>query len=428
MANARKQIKQTVEIVAEGKKLSHVKENLDGMGSIEKAADTQLQLIDQLEKTILTTVDTYEKKMRPIGQNFTGMLQDLIGKAVDLNNKATINQTAAAMNSMAAVRALFGRFAYNRTQDNAEQTGRALEDIAKNMEAIKATLASEDGKALFAEIQKSYTGMTDPAAVMREAALESIKLTLQIRQLNGDVMNFASKINSNVDDNMNQQGAATVQVNDSAQATMLGGAGIGGIVGILVAVFIILGLVKVLSDMSVFANAISTGDFQARMDVREKGEVGATIAAMRRIPEVLTGMVQSAVGVTAAIRHGRFDTRLDVDRFSGEFSHLATAINAVGESYDRIIDNFPPLMSCDKDCKILYLNKPAQTILGGNLKGQNCGQLLKAPECGTANCVGKQALEKGSFRGETQVHPQGKTIDVSVSGACVRDDKGAAIG
>ena len=81
------------------------------------------------------------------------------------------------------------------------------------------------------------------------------------------------------------------------------------------------------------------------------------------------------------------------------------------------MDELPvPIMSCDKDNKIAFLNGIAQKAIGGNLTNSGCAGQLKAGECGTDSCFGVQAMRrKAPCSGETTIHPQGKAMEIAVS-------------
>jgi methyl-accepting chemotaxis protein len=427
LEEARNAIRQNQRMAVESLGIARLKETRDAMESVRQSADEQFRMFDDLQKNVLAALDAYEKVSRPAERAFVAGLMTLGKVGLAANNAPGVEVVLKTLVDMSYVRSAISRLAFSRTQANADRAAEVAAEVTRDMDALKGVLTTDAGRAAYAEIQTLFNDMTRASGIIRQAATDALKSNAALLEMNNHLKKEVDGVSHSADDLTTRQSAKTVRVNETARATMLAFAVGGLIFGCLVAAFIIFGLVRTLHGMRNFARAIAEGDFKARMSSRETGEVGETLTAMRRIPEVLNGVIQSAVDVTTAIQQGKFDARLDVNRFSGEFSQLAKTFNAVGESYDSIIDHFPPFMSCDKDSKILYLNKSARAVVGGDFKGQSCGQLLNAPECGTVNCVGRQAMDKGFVSAETQVHPQGKTLDVSVAGAAIMAGN-AAIG
>jgi methyl-accepting chemotaxis protein len=428
MEDARSAIRANQKLSRESQSLVTHKNVLDTLNTVEQRAGDQLQLMTAMEKELLEMMDVYGKNLVPLMRELAGEFRRLADIFAANGNTRAIRASAVAMTDFVAAGSCATRFAYTRAPENAQLLRKATEAMDGSMEALRETLKSDEGRATFAKAQQLLTRMEQSFDAMLEAGTRQNEKNAQLQGMNRDVRDAAAAVNTTVNTLMEEQGAHTVKVNETAQTTMLAGAGIGTVICVSLAVFIIFGLIRVLRAMSGFARAIANGDFAAGMDNDEKGEVGETLAAMRRIPEVLNGMIQSAINMSTSIRQGRFDTRLDVNRCSGEFSQLARAVNAVSESYDSVLDFFPPFMSCDKDSTILYLNKTAQSVLGGNFTGQPCGRHFNAAECGTDKCVGKQAMLRGSITAETQVHVRGKAIDVAVDAVPVTDANNAPIG
>jgi methyl-accepting chemotaxis protein len=421
LEEARSAIRANQKVVEEALGVTRLKETRDSLTAARESAVEQFRLFDELQKTVQASMDTYEKVIQPAARNFTAGLASLGMVGFTANNGPGVKTVLQTLVDMSSVRSSASRLAFSRTQANADRLAEVMATLTKDMDALKGVLTTDAGRAAYAEILALFNEMAKASELMRQAATDAVKSNATLLDLNGRLKKSADDVSHTADTLSARQGEKTVRVNETAKETMIGGAGIGALVSILVAGFILIGLVRTLHGMRDFAQAVARGDFQAQMASREKGEVGETLAAMRQIPETLKGIVQSAVEVSTAIRRGKLDTHLDVSRFAGEFSDLAKSVNVVGESYNNIINHFPPFMSCDKDTRILYLNKAAQTVLGGDFKGRACSGLLNAPECNTANCVGRQAMEKGSIVAETQVHPQGKAVDVSVAGTPLMD-------
>ncbi|SHN57427.1 methyl-accepting chemotaxis protein [Desulfovibrio litoralis] len=218
--------------------------------------------------------------------------------------------------------------------------------------------------------------------------------------------------------------------NEDSQRLALSLGIIGVIVGIGFATLIIYNLVKVLKDVSRFANDISMGNFSSIINVKEKGEIGSVIDAMQEISGVVKNMTGQVIALTDLIAAGAFRDRLKADQFKGGFGEIANDINTLCDTYVSALDSISVgLMTGNSKCEFKFLNKAAQSFAGGNKVGDPCKEHFNTPAC-DKNCLGMKAMGSTTpITGETVLRPAlGKPIDVAVTAISLYDKHKEVVG
>jgi methyl-accepting chemotaxis protein len=136
----------------------------------------------------------------------------------------------------------------------------------------------------------------------------------------------------------------------------------------------------------------------------------------------------SANDFARSVRNGNLSMRMDASALPGEYAKLSASVNTVGDAYVEILNQFPPIMACNADGAIIFLNRAAQEAIGGDFRGHKCHDHMRMPQCGTAQCLGRQSMARGSFLQETQVSPQGNTSDVAVNALPIINAEGEKVG
>ena len=151
---------------------------------------------------------------------------------------------------------------------------------------------------------------------------------------------------------------------------------------------------------------------------------------MKHIPSVLDGIIEVGKKLANDISTGALRARGDTAALPGSFVNLGNAINSICAAYTTLIDALPmPVMSCDNNNKVLFLNAVAQKVVGGNHLTVDCKSLLNAPQCGTEQCLGKQCMNrKDNVVAETVVTPEGRKMEVSVTAFPLKDVAGKVSG
>ncbi|MDR2893326.1 MAG: methyl-accepting chemotaxis protein [Deltaproteobacteria bacterium] len=431
LAEAREVIKANQAILEESKTLTAYKETQDALSAMERSIVEQVKATGELETSVTATINLYETGMQPAVQAMSTQLAQMAALAAQVGNLDAVTLNATALDRLGAVRAAFSRLAYNRTPANMEQAAEALQVFGRDIAEIGKNLTTERGREGFALLKKRYDNVVSASEAMRTALVAGMEHTGQLVRLNGEIRRSISTVSDNVNVQMTEQGTNTVESNATAQTLMMGVTAAGLFIGILLASFIILGLVRVLRNMSVFASAIAAGDFKAQITSREKGEVGQMIQALRQIPQVLERLIAELKADSAKILVGDYRTRVEASSFPGSFETLATSVNMICDAYTKTLDTMPlAIFTGDADRNIVFSNQLTQKVLGGDKMGQHCGSCLKAAECTTDECMALQVLRtKQPVTGEVAIHPDtGVDLELHVAAFPLLDAAGTARG
>jgi len=198
----------------------------------------------------------------------------------------------------------------------------------------------------------------------------------------------------------------------------------------LLTILIMRPILNAISNVVVYAVEIARGNFEAKVEIKEKGELGEMADALRSIPLVLQRLMGEAHELTRQIHCGNYRARIDTSSFHQGFAELTSMFNGVSDSYTDTLDHVPvPIMTCDRKFTVLFLNEPAQKMVGGNREGEACAKLLCADVCGSAQCLSQIAMNSdAAYTNEVIVRPLGVQMNVSVTTAPLHDNSGTVVG
>ena len=387
--------------------------------------------MDAARKGVIEGRDQYAKVVQPGARKAQGVLADLGGIIARSGNTSASAGISELWKNFANLRSAISRFAESRAEVDAKRVREIFTaELGPAMKEVESALAIEESRKAYKDLSAVIAELNAAFQAMDKSNAEAEKATQALLALMGKVDVVTTTVSSEVNDEMNAQGAATLAANQSAQKQALMTGSGGFVLAVAFACLIVFGIVRVLNQLGAFAAAVARGDFSYKISVRERGEIGAVIEAMRQIPVVLDQVISQAADLADKILSGRFRDRLDENKFAGSYADLAKAVNSVSGAYTNVLDSLPlPLMSCNRENSILFLNTAAQTALGGNHINTQCSGQLKAAECGNKSCFGASAIAKGSSHsGETTIYPNGKRMDVAVSALPLYNSKREAVG
>jgi methyl-accepting chemotaxis protein len=167
--------------------------------------------------------------------------------------------------------------------------------------------------------------------------------------------------------------------------------------------------------VAAFAKNVAEGNLHARLDIREKGEIGLVASSLQEIAAVLDKILEEYKGLEKDIEHGKLDAQGDFSGFKGEFATLMQGTNSILSHFRTVVDNIPsPVLVMDNDARMRYMNTVAKEIAGSDYKGKFCKQLFNREDDATPADALRKAIEtKQSASAETTAHPQGKEMDIS---------------
>ncbi|MDL2272852.1 methyl-accepting chemotaxis protein [Desulfovibrio sp. OttesenSCG-928-I05] len=391
----------------------------------------QLKAIEgEVETTVNDIATQYTTVVSPNGLEVAKHLDSLAVASRDLGNADSLYTAAEAWSHYGMALSVLSRFSESRTLEDAKLVHDRLTPLQQSVARLTSEVQTARGRQITADLNAALTALIDAFLKMEKdatAMVSALKRGVEVQTtIEADIAAF----NADVDSMMRMLGTQTLESNEAAQQTMMMVSIVGIVLAIICALYIIIGIVRVLNDLARFAGAVAAGDFSYVVHTHERGEIGRMIEAMQEIPTVLDNIIQTAEQLAVDIRRGKLRERLDASSLHGSFSTLAVAVNSVSNAFTQIIDYMPvPVMAADKNCTVTFFNTAAQNAVGGNHVGQNCKDHLAAPECGTPNCLGKTCMEKGSsIMGETQLHPLGNTIDAAVNAVPLKDADGTPCG
>lgn len=203
-----------------------------------------------------------------------------------------------------------------------------------------------------------------------------------------------------------------------------------------VAVSILIGLsiTRPLSRVVVFARAIAEGDFDAKVDVRQKDEIGRLARDIATIPEVIGDMRDRLEEAVIAIETGYLRERASSEGLPGGWGKLLEESNKSTDSLVGYIDAIPmPVMTLKKDYGVIFMNETAKTVAGYATEEQyldtKCYDAFKTLDCNTDNCACGACMRTGEVTNSTTTaRPQGMELEISYTGTPIRDREGNIVG
>lgn len=213
------------------------------------------------------------------------------------------------------------------------------------------------------------------------------------------------------------------------------------IIGLIVAAFVLSGLIAWLVmksitrplALAVEANRkLAAGDLDIALQTDSNDETGQLLAAMQQMVNSFRTIVADINGLTDAAAVGRFATRIDTSRHSGEFASLVGGVNKTMDEILSHIDAMPnPFMTIDRDFTIQYMNQTGASLLATTkeqLIGKKCYDQFKTSDC-HKDCACATAMQQGrDVDRETDAHPNGLDLEIAYSASPIRDKSGQIVG
>ncbi|SBV91927.1 putative Methyl-accepting chemotaxis sensory transducer [uncultured delta proteobacterium] len=405
-------------------------ENIKTMSDLRKMGGEYREGLVKLADAVIAMQTQYDTVVTPNGMVMAELLHDLAEGARRNNMIDAVADVEAIWTKYGLMLSALGRYAYSRADADIKAVDARIGEMRPLLERMGSNLVTAEGRGKFSKLQAAADAVFGAIAEMKQNGQFANGLIASLGAARVKFTKDISEFNSRVDASMRATGQETIEANADGQWHMLTASGVGVVIAAAIALFIIIGIVRVLREMSGFAVAIGNGDFSRQIKTREKGEIGSMVAAMKGIPEVLENVVTSATKVVHKVQVGHFRERLVVADFHGAYGDLAVAINTMGDAYTKILDSLPlPLMAAGKNCSVSFYNTAGQAVAGGNLVDTQCRENLKAPECGKDNCFGRRAMDSGrSYTAETKLTVKGKDAYMSVTAIPLTDMEGKVAG
>lgn len=389
--------------------LSVIQKNKDTLSALRKMVVEYRDGLRKLGIAIDIMKKQYEDVVTPNGRAVAAMLDELADNATRAENVAGVSSIEKIWSQYGLMLSALGRYSYSRNPADMVAVEDRINQMRPLLEKAGSLLITAEGKVLHGKLMTAASAIFGAIADMKhngEAANQQIGSLAALRgKFTNDLATFSSALN----DDMRAIGTRNIEENEDGQRDMMMISGAGIIIATLLALFIIVGLVRVLTELSGFAGAIASGDFSRQIRTREKGEIGSMVTAMKNIPEVLQRVISDISKGVVTLQGGDYRGRLNSADYPGAYGNLVNSVNTVAEAYTTALDEIPiPILTADKAHSVHFANSAGQKVVGGNL----IESFTK--EGGTA--FGKKAMEGGqNYSGETKIDYNGKAMHFAVT-------------
>ncbi|CAK7029099.1 MAG: hypothetical protein DELT_02706 [Desulfovibrio sp.] len=404
--------------------------NKKKMQAVVDRCASYLELLRSIEENTLAWNDQYMNTLRPAAAELQNAMEEIGVGGRNAGNMNVLGRITGLWSTVTALRTQITLFAQSGSPDLALALDKSFADTRKVIETLRPYMESERGREDYARLTSSLSRLQQGVEKGKGFFVTVNQALEQARSQHVAISDIIASLNKNADTAMRQTAQTMFTTIDAAQTQMFGVSLFGVVVSLVFAGFIVFGLIRILSRVSTYAEAVAGGQFSHDPQVTEKGEIGGMVQALRRIPETLSNVISECNEASAKIACGDFRSRLDAASFRGGFRELAVGVNTVADSYTKVIDELPvSIMAADMNRSIRFLNRLAQGMAGGNTTGEHCGDKLRAPECSNDMCFGKQCVKKGAtVNGEASVDtPQG-AVHLSLAAMPLYDLKGEPAG
>ena len=393
---------------------------------LKTAAMEYRPTLERLMKNIKRGTEIYNTDIQVDARHMMELMRTIGESSAQQNNTEGMLAITDMWDDFASLRSSLSRYAQTRDPKDADRCRENLAGIAKAQARLEVSLASETGRKDSADLKKAYDEQTASFGRLEKVSIEIGKDLPALMASIASSSDKSNELNTIVEQNMRDLGVATRAANDSAITQTISVSAIGLVAGIIITLFIILGLIKVLTRMGGFASAIANGNFSYDPQIREKGEIGLMVQAMQQIPSTLNEVLAEYRTLENKVENGELQAKGNETLFKGEFATLIRGTNAVLGRFLGVIEHIPsPVVILDRTLKAMYINAVAREVAGENYEGKTCRELFQREDFGTDKDALKIAVEqRAPAHAETVAHPQAGAMDISYTAIPMLNAKG----
>jgi methyl-accepting chemotaxis protein len=372
----------------------------------------------------------YNDQVRPAYNTMYKGLNELADAARAVSNSELLYQFSGIWQNLSQALTSIARFSENLTPQSADEGLERLAELRKKLEPLQTIIIQEKNRQKVQELFDFHERVVKSVQTMRASTVKKDEMVEKVRGetrgLHAAIQEFSAKIDTEA------QGTAenTIKALSTAETVLIGASAAGLVIGLLAALVIIVGLTRVLNKVSAFAKAVAEGNFEYHAEIKEKGEIGNMVEALRTIPAVLNDILETYKKLAHDIQYGKLQSQADPSRFHGSFATLIGGTNNILHNMRSVIDSIPtPVLTMNKETKAEYLNLQALEVAGSDGVGKTCRQLFNREDADTPNDALKKALEsKRPASAETRCRPRGKEMDIAYTALPRLDNEGNLTG
>jgi PAS domain S-box-containing protein len=413
-------------LIQASRALSRIEERLKALDAMGQRGDMIKPQLIEMRDYVMEVQTVYNNQVRQAFDTMYKALNELADAAREVANTELLYQFNNIWENLLHARSSITRFAQNLSPSSADEGLERLAALRQKLEPLQTLIIQEKNKAKVRVILDSYERVTKSVQVMRASAAKKDEVLGKVRRdtlaLHSAIHEFSEKL----DTESQATAENTVKTLSNAETVLFVASAAGLAVGLLAALVIIIGLTRVLNKVSEFANAVADGNFEYHAEIREKGEIGNMVVALRTIPAVLNDILETYKKLAHDIQYGKLKCQADTSRFHGSFATLIAGTNNIVGVLRGILDNIPtPVVIMSKETKAEYLNLQVLEVAGSDGVGKTCRQLFNRDDADTPNDALRKALErKSTASAETRCRPRGKEMDIAYTAMPILDKDG----
>ena len=384
------------------------------------------QLVESVKSGYVAVRAEYKNRIYPSFDNMAKAFEGIANTALQVGNSQALYTITVAWGSIAHAATWMGSFAETYGQEDSEKADAYLKEASVPIKAIGPKLITEEARKEYAFFMDQYNVFTSSFRNMESLISTADGYLNGMRDIRNTLVQQIDTLNKEVDDSMIAYAKETTASNSAMQSLLLTVGGAGIVLGLAFALLIIVGVVRVLTRLSQFAGEIAKGNFAAKLNIKEKGEVGRTVQAIMGIPATLNAMAEEFQGLERKVEEGSVDARGDTAKFSGGFAALVDGTNHILERIGIILNNIPsPMAMLNANLTAAYLNKAAKDLVGADYEGKTCDELFHREDYATNACGLRKAVETYEVHSaETVAHPAGGRMDIRYTAIPMRNNEG----
>ncbi|MDR2696060.1 MAG: PAS domain-containing protein, partial [Deltaproteobacteria bacterium] len=360
--------------------------------------------------------ELFREKVAPNRITSEDAIHLMVRQAQRSNNTTLLTLFTQLGDQLADLRFAMGTFTQSRSAEHGNTVVAKAAEARTTIAQMRAssrqpyTLSETHGK-----LTAVFSAWADGLAATIEAGAAVNAIVAELRTIRASLNTNFEELNAAYDKEMSTHGPAIKESMLGGQRLLMGGSGAGLVIGVLAALMIISGLVKVLGETGAFARALADGDFKAEVKIHEKGEIGALLDSMRQIPAVLQTILGEYQKLERQVEAGDLEARGDPAACKGGFAAMIAGTNAVLGRFLHVVESIPsPVVSLNSAFKVVYLNATGRSVCGADYKGKTCKQVMARDDSDTPGDALRKAVESlKPVSGETHARPQGKEMDIS---------------
>jgi len=407
------------------------KASIETVESLRKAGRTVKENQNKMLGDVKKMLELYQTRVRPDSEAMMEMLGSMATVAHGAGNVDMMLAITRVETEYARMLFAVGRFLFSRDEADLKIISEGIARILPLLANMKELIRVQQTHEVHGKLVSAAKDVSDAVAEMSKASKTANDAIHGVRTLRLSIARDLDNLSKRYDDQMETSGKVISTAAEDGQRNLLGGSIAGSLVAVALAALILLGLIRVLTELAAHADAIAEGNFTHQVKTREKGEVGEVIHAMRAIPDMLKELISEADDLANRVFVGDFRARPDATAFPGSFKDLAQAISTVSDAYTKTLDEIPlAIFTGDIDNKMIYLNNLTKTVLGGDKAGRRCDACFKTPKCNTDACFAQVCKRSAKpTTGEVAIFPDsGKNLELFVTTLPLFDKSGAMRG